>query len=76
VSLEQFGDLLDALEYAGLILTEPEIRLHALGNGFPVSGTHPGVNPSVRNDFNITVGQQQIDATSAEIANWTTTRNQ
>src|SRR6266702_1000429 len=59
--LEQCAYLLDAQEYPRFIPGAPELSLHALADGFPLFGMHPGVHTSVRDDFHIAVREQEID---------------
>ena len=58
---EQFAYLLDTQQHAGFILSTPKIRLHALADGFPLGGEHVSMHASICNDFDVTVGKQEID---------------
>ncbi len=61
VLLQQLTNLFNAPQHTRLEIAAPEVRFHCLANCFPFATIHLGMNASVRDDLDVTIGKQDID---------------
>ncbi|SEJ84555.1 hypothetical protein SAMN05192539_102069 [Paraburkholderia diazotrophica] len=61
VFLEQCGNLLNTSYGTRLVFSALKLQLHHSADSFPFITRNPRMNPSVRNDFNIAVCQQEVN---------------
>ena len=61
--LQTLADSLDARDHAGFKLSLRKSGFHFSADAFPFLGLDSNVDPAIGNDFNVTVGEEQVNST-------------